>query len=297
MVVDFNSFMPLISGIIGGSVTAGVFKGPVKTLEELWYISFGYSISEHAEKLREKQKINIEKYKNDIATEVSKISPDNVRDPQLNILGPSLEVSKYYINDEEIRHMFAKLVASSMDISKDKIVHNSYVEIIKQLSPVDARIISFIHENPDKNFIANLIQKSPTTEGFIVLNENLFLVDDEITDQELIAASLSNLSRLGLINIDYSSWNVNEEGYNKLKNTKEYKTEENQMIILKNQLLKNKQKANELKFVYPDKQNELNNDISEIDNQLKFASKIKTDIQKGLVKITPFGSNFCNVCL
>ncbi len=67
----------------------------------------------------------------------------------MSIVGPALEASRYYIEEEELRKMFAKLIASSMNKNKSEIsiTHPSFVEIIKQLTPLDAQILDFIINN------------------------------------------------------------------------------------------------------------------------------------------------------
>ena len=62
----------------------------------------------------------------------------------MSILGPALEASKFYIEEEDIREIFASLLAASFDSSKSSLLHHSFVEIIKQLSPLDARNLKFI---------------------------------------------------------------------------------------------------------------------------------------------------------
>lgn len=136
--MDITPFLPLITGALGGATTVGVFKGPIQTLEDLWYINFGYKSSDKVAQLREKQAINIEKLRDETIAETAKIHPDNIQEPKLSIIGPTLEASQYYIEEEELRSLFSKLLASSMDKSKNKILHPSFVEIIKQLSPEDA---------------------------------------------------------------------------------------------------------------------------------------------------------------
>lgn len=144
-------FISMISGAIGGAVSAGVFKGPVQTLQDWWYINFGYTLSEKAAFLQEQQKINVEMFRDSTLKKIAQISPEKIQEPKLYILGPALEASRYFIEEEVLREMFANLIASSMDKDMDNIIHPSYVEVIKQLSPQDA---IFIHEFKSKQRLA-----------------------------------------------------------------------------------------------------------------------------------------------
>ncbi len=65
----------------------------------------------------------------------------------MRIVGPAVEASKYFIEEAHCRDMFAKLIASSCDSSKTRFVHPVFPEIIKQLSPLDAKFLMLFKEN------------------------------------------------------------------------------------------------------------------------------------------------------
>ena len=91
-------------------------------------------------KAKAKRDKNIEIFLKELDKEVKKIPEHKVKIPPLYIVGPALdEVFKFYHDEEYLRKMFAKLIASAME--EDIIVHPSYLEIIKQISEYDLRII------------------------------------------------------------------------------------------------------------------------------------------------------------
>ena len=65
-----------------------------------------------------KNEIDVENLRNSTLQEVATIPPENIQEPPLKILGPALEASKYYIEEEELRSMFAKILSSSFDNRK-----------------------------------------------------------------------------------------------------------------------------------------------------------------------------------
>lgn len=215
---------PIVSGGLSGATTVGLFKGPVKTLEDWWFVNFGASLSQQAALLRAEQEANVEKLKSGILDNVSKIEPENIQEPKLNILGPALEASKYYIEDEELRDMFAKLIAASMDKSKNDKLHVSFVEIIKQMNPLDAENLVAISNpsNPYFNLIGEL-KADVSTGGLITYNTNLYLGNMNDHSQQNIGISLSNLDRLGLINLSYQEWSNDEDLYKKFEELVEFK--------------------------------------------------------------------------
>lgn len=186
------------------------------TLGNIFYTAF-YPINYWPERLRIKSKINLDRYEATIKEEVSKIPEDKLKEPELSIAGPALEASKYYIENETLRNMFAKLIASSMNTDKSRYSHQSFVEIIKQLTPLDAENLTYINVNHRGGApVAKLTQPNPNG-SFKVAYINVFLknVND---DFHLNSTSLSNLNRLGLVLVDYDSALQDDNYYNPIRN-------------------------------------------------------------------------------
>lgn len=205
--MDFSDIIPIISGAVGGAATTGVFKGPLQTLDDWWYINFGHKTSEKADMLRAKKEADLENYKELIIKELTPISPTNVQSPQLSILGPALEASSYYIGDEELRKMFAKLIGATFDKTKNSIAHVSFVEIIKQLSPHDARLLKTFKSNKFYPAIAvvSILNYLNNGEHSFKIIKDIVFVSEENIDINLNEFSISNLIRLGIL-----SNNLNE---------------------------------------------------------------------------------------
>lgn len=164
------------------------------------------------QKYRIKQTANLKKFEEDIQKELEKIPEENLIEPPLNIVGPALEASKFHIEEEEVRRMFAKLIASSMDKDNSSSIHPSFVEIIKQMSSLDAINLKII-ESADILPIARYLIQHTETSGKNISSEHNFLSNSNCQDMSLIRTSITNLSRLGLINIEYSKWFSDEQHY------------------------------------------------------------------------------------
>lgn len=270
--MDPSSFFPVLSGMLGGAASAGVFKGPIQTVEDWWFINFGHTTNEKAEMLRAKQEASIEAYKTSILEEVAKINPTNLKEPELKILGPALEASKYYIEEEELREMFAKLISSSMDKSNESITHASYVEIIKQLSPLDAENLKCLYSNKGEDVICTLTIDY-STGGYATKFRNLYIGNPNIQDQSLIGPSLDNLQRLGLIEITTQEHKTNSNLYSPFENTPEYKSVEEEIT-------------------------HQNSGLEVLQNVEKTLPKFSGPVlEKGIIRLNLYGSNFCATCL
>lgn len=94
-----------------------------------------------------KREVYLEDYKKKITENILSIPEDHLIEPPMRIVGPAVEASKYFIEEAYCRDMFAKLIASSCDSSKTRFVHPVFPEIIKQLSPLDAKFLMLFKEN------------------------------------------------------------------------------------------------------------------------------------------------------
>ena len=217
---QLKDFLPLVTGFLGGATSAGVFAGPIQTLQDWWYINYGHDASNQAALLRAKNEIDVENLKNSTLQEVATIPPENIQEPPLKILGPALEASKYYIEEEELRSMFAKILASSFDDRKNSVIHPSFVEIIKQLDVTDARILQFLKEkdyaasSPIPSMKAVIHSDSGTKTIFPII----YFIDGS-EDIEELAPSLTNLERIGLLKIESDSYSSDDSNYDFIRNT------------------------------------------------------------------------------
>lgn len=165
-------------------------------------------------------KIKLEKmdlFKANLVTEVNKISEENRIEPPLNVVGPALEASKYYIDDDNIRIMFAKLIASSMDIT-NKSAHPSFVEIIKQLSPFDATLIKDLYRLKDTFGVmgvdvAHRRSLKHSEEKTIMIRNLLPFEEFTLENHSEYLSSFDNLIRLKLIDVNYEKYYLDENRY------------------------------------------------------------------------------------
>lgn len=222
-----------------------------------------------------KKEAEIEAYKQTIINEISKIPEEKLVEPPLNIVGPALEASKYYIDSDEIKSMFAKLIASSMNIDSKDFTHPSFIEIIKQLSPLDAQNLNIFFNH----------RKLPIVEYFFANGQggralyktNVFLDNSSCNDIDLISTSITNLNRLGIIKTDYNSY---------FNDNRWYKAFEEHPLYLKyEKMFSDPEFKNQCVFI-----NEYFPDINFLDYN-------KIAIAKGFASLTPFGECFTRVCL
>lgn len=86
----------------------------------------------------------LEAFEDDLKEKIKDIPEENLQVPPTRVSGPTFEALRYAYDEEELREMFENLLASSMDNRKDIEVHPAFVEAIKQMSSLDAKILSKI---------------------------------------------------------------------------------------------------------------------------------------------------------
>ena len=88
-------------------------------------------------------KYKLEAFEQDLKKKIKNIPAENLQEPPLMIAGPVLEALKYTYDEDYLREMYENLLASAMDNRNTNNAHPSFVDAIKQMSPLDARIYAF----------------------------------------------------------------------------------------------------------------------------------------------------------
>lgn len=146
--------------------------------------------------------------------ELSKRLPQQIVPPSARIVVPSLQGAS--VSDEEdVRKMYAKLLASSMDSSTTQETHPAFPRIIDQMSTNDAKLMMKIFEINDSIPVAS-VQITFDDKYLPYATPHYYSpYFDELDDPWAISLSIENLSRLQLINLFEGS--VNSYDYEKFK--------------------------------------------------------------------------------
>ena len=124
--------------------------------------------------------------------------------PDLWVAGPTLEALKFAGEKQELRELFANLLVTAMDSDTAKFAHPAYVEIIKQLSPDEAKIVAYIGEAPEERSDFALIDirhDNKKEDTFQVKERNLTLLGQfaGCEHAELVPSYVDNLCRLEIL--------------------------------------------------------------------------------------------------
>ena len=199
-----------------------------------------------------------EQFKENLRIKASKIPSDHLKNElDISVIGPTLDALKYACLKDYLREMFENLLASSMD--DREVVFPSFVDIVRQLNEDEARLLKFLCDTNKNTFpVINLIYKLNSERGFYEVFRNYSDITEGVCERPaLLPEYIDDLIRFGIFN---------KPAYESIVDEAEYLRIESSSFI------------NELK-------------------QTKFDKSGKFDINKGVVKITPFGMIFLKSCI
>ena len=223
-----------------------------------------------AEKMRLQQAHDLETFKKSLSDKLNAKPKECLFEPRMQVVGPAVENAKYCMDEPKIREMFQNLLANAADERYQSKVHPSFSAIIAQMSPLDAENLSLFRKKevyPIARYKFNL-----TGGGEYVSFTHCFLVNSKMKtadELELQAASLSSLERQGLIEIIYGQLLLDKTVYEPFENTEIMQRSRITLSIY--QAMENENTPDDMRHTSVTQQN-------------------------GIVKLTPFGKEFTQVC-
>lgn len=127
------------------------------------------------------------------------VPKERIQAPDPDIAVPALEALRY----SKLRENYANLLATSMDSAVSKQAHPAFVEILKQLTPDEARIIEFLPRVGLCEPLADLGHTVSRERGHFTLARHVGTLahDARCDDPLLLSRYIDNLCRLGLTEI------------------------------------------------------------------------------------------------
>ena len=155
-----------------------------------------------------------------IEAKVKAIPENKLVEPEPYVAIPAIQQISYCQNSDVLRDLYANLLVASMNADTKWEVHPSYVDIIKQLNPDEAKYLKslpnqilILHPLIDVNFsIGNKTRgTNPIISNFTDYNI------DKLEHPEYICSYIDNLVRLNLIEIPAEQWLTDANLYKSLE--------------------------------------------------------------------------------
>ena len=94
---------------------------------------------------------------NGVNKRLESIPENRLKTPDPEIAVPLIQALSYTAQNETLREMYLNLLSNSMDIEKVKTVHPSFVELIKQMSSLDAKVFDKLSDTKGYQKIMRMI--------------------------------------------------------------------------------------------------------------------------------------------
>lgn len=140
------------------------------------------------------------------------IPEDQLTDTEPHIVIPAIQQLTYCQDNEVLRNLYANLIASSMIIDKKPLVHPAFIDIVKQLTPDEAKFLSKIPivENYKAYPLAR-VWGNLGNKGHILCSHFTDIAVNELDYIREMPTYLENLDRLKIINLTETDIQVRED--------------------------------------------------------------------------------------
>ncbi len=153
-----------------------------------------------------------------VADRLKNVPPEKIITPKANIAGPAMDALRYAGHEPSLSDMYANLLASAMNESTQEFAHPAFVEIIKQLTAVEARLLKLFENTPVYPLLDVRAELKETVGGFEVYQNYTHLWKFcGMNNPGRLPASINNLCRLGLLEVPEDKHLINDEFYKPLE--------------------------------------------------------------------------------
>lgn len=135
-----------------------------------------------------------------VAEKLKGVPPERIRTPEPNVVGPALQALRYTGHQESLRELYANLLATALDADTAPQAHPAFVDMIKNMSPDEARIMRLFAGGSWFPVIDVRIYFKGQ-EGYQVIMRSFSEIGQksECAFPAMTPSYIDNLSRLGLV--------------------------------------------------------------------------------------------------
>ena len=152
-----------------------------------------------------------------VQQKVLQIPEEKLTEPEQYVAIPTIQQLSYCYDSEELREMYANLLVSSMNTDTKYQVHPSFVDIIKQLTPDEAKLLKKLSKG--NSFPLIDVNRESPSGGYQVIVHNFTDISEDVCDcPSNVFAYLDNFERLKLIDIKNDKYLTNDDFYKPLEN-------------------------------------------------------------------------------
>lgn len=194
-----------------------------------------------------------------VAERMKGVPPADIISPKPNVAGPALEALRYTGHEESLSELYANLLAASMNKNIAQGAHPAFVDIIKQLTSDEAKILHlFSRGQPLPMITVNAKKKNEEGQETVLVNYSLLGINAGCEFPAMTPAYIDNLCRLGLADVPDFDYYTSDEFYEPLRSLPE---------------------------------------IMQVLEQINSIPEQTADISKKMVRVTELGKQFSRICV
>ena len=132
-----------------------------------------------------------------------KIPEEQRKTPDPEIAVPLIQALTYTAQNETLREMYLNLLSNSMDTAMDKSVHPSFVDLIKQMSAIDAKVFERLTSKTGYQKVINPNVAIMSQKKIFVNAVPEWFIGWKIDEHDIFdtSASILRLSKFGLVEL------------------------------------------------------------------------------------------------
>jgi hypothetical protein len=143
---------------------------------------------------------------------------ERIQVPALPVAGPALEALRFAGTEPSLRELYINLLATAMDLKTAEEAHPAFVEILKQLTPDEAKILKLLATRQGPRPVISLYARSEGGRIQVFRHCSLLAMEAGCAHRNLSQSYLENLCRLQITDIPYGFWYKDPEVYRELEN-------------------------------------------------------------------------------
>lgn len=152
-----------------------------------------------------------------VANKLKSVPEDKIITPPLIVAGPTIDGLRYAAEEEEIRELYANLLATAMNKDTVHKAHPGYVNIIKNITSDEVLILKVFLEKQMQPSMDLMARAADGIRTLIARHHTHLDKKQPILRPDLVPSYLDNLCRLGLLEIPDGIWMAQLDNYTELE--------------------------------------------------------------------------------
>ena len=147
------------------------------------------------------------------------LSPQSIITPNPIVAGPVLESLRFAKHNKYLKELFINVLATAMNKATAPTAHPSFVEIIKQLSSDEIKLLNLKYDATGHAIVQIRAITNNESKSYLILATHFSILPKKAGNKypEHGSIYLTNLERLGLLSTTYTAFHTQQDLYNKLE--------------------------------------------------------------------------------